>query len=192
MAFKPVLIICILAFLGVTNAFAQAVPDSGTMVPADSVATVEPAAGDSGAVLEQAVIPTPDSIMGADSLATVEDSLAAAQPDSIAAKPDSAAAPAEEKPAKPVRRGNDEIVGEVIPWDWDDFTNVTEVGVRTKPGREYALDKNEMYQKIFDHFLGLELRLFGDARRDDDGFYFFRVDEFEMADSTAKPPVKLP
>ena len=192
MVFKPVLIICIIALICVTSVFGQAAADSNIAVPADSSATAEPAASDSGAVMEQAVIPTPDSSMVPDSLDTAEDSLAAVQSDSVTAKSDSTAAPAEEKPAKPVHRGNDEIVGKVVPWDWDDFINVIEVGVRTKQGREYELDKNEMYQKIFDHFLGLELRLFGDARRDDDGFYFFRVDEFEMADSTAKPPVKIP
>ena len=186
MKFNPVLSILLVALFTATGVFAQAAQDTTVEVADDSLAVLQQTTETAG----DSIQPADSTLEVVDSIAVVEDSLAAAKTDSVSTPAVKEPTPEERK--KLARKGKDEIVGEVVPWDWDDYTNVIEVGVRTEQGREYELEKNDHYQNIFDHFLGTELRLFGDASRDDDGFYFFRVDDFEMADSTAKPPAKLP
>ena len=73
---------------------------------------------------------------------------------------------------------------EVIPWDWDDYTNVIEVGLkRIRDGREYSLTKNEEYQRLFDKFQGQKVRVWARIRREGAGFYSMTINGFEPLDS---------
>ena len=72
----------------------------------------------------------------------------------------------------------------VIAWDWDDYTNVIEVGLkRIRDGREYSLAKNEEYQRLFDRFQGKKVRVWGRISREGEGFYSLTINEFEPLDS---------
>ncbi|MBW1696394.1 MAG: energy transducer TonB [Deltaproteobacteria bacterium] len=84
------------------------------------------------------------------------------------------------------KRVGDEIEALVIPWDWDDYTNVIEVGLKNlKNEREYSLTKNEEYQRLFNKFQGRRLKVWGRISRDSDGFYSMTVNWFEPTDSSA-------
>ncbi|MBN2289914.1 MAG: hypothetical protein JXQ83_11320, partial [Candidatus Glassbacteria bacterium] len=115
----------------------------------------------------------------ADSLAVPAKPKAAAD---TTAKP-KAAADTTAKPQKKVRPPGDRVIAEIIPWDWDEYTNVIEVGLRRDDGREYSLTKNEFYQTVFDN-LRLKVLAIGKVTSDPEGFYEMTVEYLEPADST--------
>jgi hypothetical protein len=160
-----------------------------TAAAADSVAadtsSAAATAGDSTATsAATAKDSTAASPVAADSSAApvsrVDTSGARPLPDSL--KPGLQTTPS---PAPPRRRpSGDEIEAAVIPWDWDDYTNVIEVGLkRIRDGREYSLTKNEEYQRLFDRFQGKKVRVWGQIRREGEGFYSLTINEFEPLDS---------
>jgi len=118
---------------------------------------------------------------------TTADTSAAVAADSTAPVPPGAAAAADTaaKPKKKPRPPGDRVAALIIPWDWDEYTNVIEVGLRRDDGREYSLTKNEFYQQLFDN-LGLKVLAIGKVTRDPDGFYNMTVEYIEPADSTRK------
>ncbi len=101
-------------------------------------------------------------------------------PDSLKAATATATTPAPRRP----RPSGTEVETEVIPWDWDDYTNVIEVGLkRIQDGREYSLTKNEEYQRLFDKFQGQKVRVWARIRREGAGFYSMTINGFEPLDS---------
>lgn len=101
-------------------------------------------------------------------------------PDSLKGATATATTPAPRRP----RPSGTEVETEVIPWDWDDYTNVIEVGLkRIRDGREYSLTKNEEYQRLFDKFQGQKVRVWARIRREGAGFYSMTINGFEPLDS---------
>ena len=145
----------------------------------DSTAAVDSTAADSTAPADTS------AAAAADSTSQVSDSTAAEIiADTLAAPAETAAAAdTTAKPKKKPRPPGDRVVAWIIPWDWDEYTNVIEVGLRRDDGREYSLTRNEMYQQIFDN-LNLKILAIGKVARDSDGFYNMAVEYIEPADST--------
>ena len=80
----------------------------------------------------------------------------------------------------------DGIEVKVIPWDWDQYTNVVEVGLRRlRDGVEYSLTRNEWYDSLFIRYQGRVLQVRGRTTRDEDGFYNMTVNAILPPDTTA-------
>ncbi|MEA2063050.1 MAG: hypothetical protein U9P14_05080, partial [Gemmatimonadota bacterium] len=164
---------------------AQQDTSAGVAVPDTTVSPGAPADSDSTLV--------PDSSAGA----TAGDSVAQA-PDSTAP---AAAADTVKKAKKKIRPPGEEIEAAVIGWDWDDYTIMTEAGLRRPDGREFSLAKNEFYDSCFS-MAGKDVLVYGHPARDREGFYNFTLtafpeeiaalakDELEIKSKPPKP--KLP
>jgi hypothetical protein len=136
------------------------------------------AASDSTARADTAAVTAADSTASADTTASLAaDSTA---PASAKAAADTTAKP---KPKKKPRPPGDQVTALIVPWDWDEYTNVIEVGLRREDEREYSLTKNEFYQEVFLN-LGLKVLAIGKVTRDSEGFYNMTVDYIEPTDST--------
>jgi len=172
---KTIILCAVLAVLsGVPLLTAQdstaAASDSSAASVADSSTTAD----------TSAAVAVADSSTTADTSAAVAADSTAPVPPGAAAAADTAA-----KPKKKPRPPGDRVAALIIPWDWDEYTNVIEVGLRRDDGREYSLTKNEFYQQLFDN-LGLKVLAIGKVTRDPDGFYNMTVEYIEPADSTRK------
>jgi len=100
----------------------------------------------------------------------------------VRAPADTAAPEAEKvRPQVQARTRGNLLEAKVIPWDWDEYTNVIEVALRDDKGREYSLTRNEEYENVF-RLLGKKITFEGRAARDRDGFYTMTV--------TSKPQEK--
>ncbi len=161
---------------------AAALPDSGATVaaPADSAVTAALAgpetAADSAFPVETLIADVADAIP-ADS-AIPADALDPIPADSTAPAADSTGRvrPA----ARPTaRRPGGGLLVQVIAWDWDEHTRVTEVGLRELEGahREFSLARNAQYDKLF-KLQGSRLVVRGRVERDDDGFFSIGVESF--------------
>ncbi|HUU29802.1 MAG TPA: TonB family protein [archaeon] len=122
----------------------------------------------------------PAAVLSADSVSSPDSSAAQIQapspkevkPPSDSLKPP--AAPAKEQPKPKPKPTGDRVEARVIPWDWDQYTNVVEAGLRDFSGREYSLEKNEHYDSLFTR-LGKAVRVWGKVSRDSEGFYSMAV-----------------
>ena len=100
----------------------------------------------------------------------------------VRAPADTAAPEAEKaRPLPQARARGNLLEATVIPWDWDEYTNVIEVALRDEKGREYSLTRNEEYENVF-RLLGKKITFEGRTTRDRDGFYTMTV--------TSKPQEK--
>jgi len=167
-----------LCFLGAQDT-KPAHPEADSARAADSTDVQVPAAGDSSRILDTtsvAASTSADSGSGSDSTLAVSSSA-----DTLPPRPG---------PPQPGRRSSgryrakdNSIDAVVIPWDWDDYTNVIEVGLRDTEGREYSLTKNETYKVLFTRYQGRKIRAWGKIVRDSDGFFSMTVTSFTPADS---------
>jgi len=133
-------------------------------------------AADSTAAADTSAVLAPDSTAAADTTAALAADSTAPAPTAKAAVDTTA------KPKKTPRPPGDRVEALIIPWDWDEYTNVIEVGLKRDDGREYTLTKNEFYQVVFDN-LGLKVLAIGKVARDSEGFYNMTVEYIEPADS---------
>ena len=169
------LLICSVAFTLGFSAALSAQDTSGTA--ADSV----PADTSTAAAPEDSTAVSPVAADSSAALGSQADTTAAeSSADSLKGSTETATTPAPRRP----RPSGIEVEAEVIPWDWDDYTNVIEVGLkRIQDGREYSLTRNEEYQRLFDKFQGKKVRVWARIRREGDGFYSMTINEFELLDS---------
>ena len=124
-----------------------------------------------------------DSTTAADTTAALAADTTALAADSTAPAPTAkVAVDTTAKPKKKPRPPGDRVEALIIPWDWDEYTNVIEVGLKRDDGREYTLTENEFYQVVFDN-LGLKVLAIGKVARDSEGFYNMTVEYIEPADS---------
>jgi hypothetical protein len=170
------LLICSVAFTLCFSAALSAQDTSGTAadsVPADTSTAAAPP--------EDSTAVSPVAADSAAALGSQADTTAAeSSADSLKGSTETATTPAPRRP----RPSGIEVEAEVIPWDWDDYTNVIEVGLkRIQDGREYSLTKNEEYQRLFDKFQGKKVRVWARIRREGDGFYSMTINGFEPLDS---------
>ncbi|MCE5271711.1 hypothetical protein LLH00_10560 [bacterium] len=179
---------------------AQTIPDSlarpaDSLLPKpDSLAQKADSAGNvadstAGAPLRAGLKQAVDS-----TLVQFEDSLLEELSDSL--EGGEGAAPAEERhpgaardslrQARRVERpGRDVLTARVIPWDWDQYTNVTEVGLKNvRDGVEYSLTHNEVYDTLFTRQQGKVVRVRGQVSRDSDGFFNMTVNAILPPDTT--------
>ena len=165
------LLICAVAF---TLCFRAALSAQDSTAAAATTGDSTATAGDSTA----ASAATADS--AAAPVSRADTSAASPLPDSLKPAPEEAVSPAPSRP----RPSGTEVEALVIPWDWDDYTHVIEVGLkRIRDGREYSLIKNEEYQRLFDRFQGKKVRVWGQIRREGGGFYSLTINTFEPLDS---------
>jgi len=83
------------------------------------------------------------------------------------------------------RTGRDVVTARVIPWDWDQYTNVIEVGLKNmRDGVEYSLTHNGVYDTLFTRQQGQVVRVRGQVSRDSDGFYNMTVNAILPPDTT--------
>lgn len=166
-------------------------PAAAQEIADTTVATDTTTVGDTAEAVDSAgtevMIETSDSV-------SVEDDISA--PDSLAPEssteenPDSAA-PALTPAARatPRARPGDRNEFLVIPWDWDQYTNVIEVGLRNlRDGTEYSLTRNELYDSLFIRYRDKVVRVRGQAVRDEDGFYNMTVNAILPPDTSATSP----
>jgi len=172
---RKLLIYSVVFTLGFSAAL-SAQDTSGTA--ADSV----PADTSTAAAPEDSTAVSPVTADSAAAQTSQADTTAAESlPDSLKPAPETAPSPA---PPRRPRPSGTEVEAEVIPWDWDDYTNVIEVGLkRIRDGREYSLTKNEEYQRLFDKFQGQKVRVWARIRREGAGFYSMTINGFEPLDS---------
>lgn len=157
-----------------------ATPPAGSLtVPADSAVSAQLPDSSSAA--------QPDSAKVA-----LSDSLSEAQPDSLEQGLEAPAEmPGEARdslPAvrRPVRTARESVLALVIPWDWDEFTNVIEVGLRNmRDSSEYSLTRNEIYDSLFVKYQGKVVRVRGQVSRDTDGFLNMTVNAITPPDTAA-------
>ncbi|HLA39745.1 MAG TPA: hypothetical protein VJ417_07105, partial [Candidatus Glassbacteria bacterium] len=145
--------------------------DSTTVAPADT--SKKPTAAQASANLPAAT--APPGVAPPTPADTAGGAAGAPRPDTTVAK----APPPKTKPT------GTEVDCVVIPWDWDDYTRVIEIGLRNLGnGTEYSLEKNESYGLLFKKYQkDLRLRVWGDIRRDRDGFYDMTLNGYESLDS---------
>ena len=171
---------------------AAAAPGDSTVVSsvaADSAAAQASTADTAAVAPGDSTVVSPVTADSAAAQASTADTAAAGlQPDSLKPASKEAAPPAPSRP----RPSGTEVEALVIAWDWDDFTNVIEVGLkRIRDERVYSLAKNEEYQRLFDRFQGKKVRVWGRISREGEGFYSLTINEFEPLDSlnaTANQP----
>ena len=160
------------------------VPPAGTPTQSPAIPVRPAAAGTAADSARAAPSPADTTAARKDTTALKADSLAGGAAADTLKK--TAGTPAEAVKAKRPRPAGDEVEAEVIPWDWDDFTNVIAVGLKgLRNKREYELEKNEPYDTLFQKFRGQKVRAWGKVSRDPDGFYGMTVNEFEPLDSLA-------
>ena len=156
--------------------------DSVSAAVQDKPATADTAAG---LPVDSTLSADTAATAAADSTAQTFDSTSTRQAADSLLVPVGPPAPADTiaKPKKKPRPPGDRVTAWIVPWDWDEYTNVIEVGLRRDDGREYSLTQNEIYQQIFDN-LGLKILAIGKVTRDSESFYNMTVEYLEPADST--------
>ena len=182
-------IMIFLGFILVLSAAGQGSAQDSTLVatpPADSLTAVAdsavsaPLTGSLSAVQpDSSQIAAPDSLAGerSDSLeqgleAPVE--MPGTSRDSLPAT------------RRPVRTARESVLARVIPWDWDEFTNVIEVGLKNlRDSSEYSLTRNEIYDSLFVRYQGKVVRVRGQVSRDTDGFLKMTVNAIVPPDTAA-------
>jgi hypothetical protein len=90
----------------------------------------------------------------------------------------------EERRARIESRRGEVLEARVIPWDWDQHTNVIEIGLRGPDGKEYSLVRNAEYDSLL-RYQGTRLRVKGSVSRDESGFFQMTVSSFVPLDSLA-------
>jgi len=71
------------------------------------------------------------------------------------------------------------ISGIIIPIDWDDYDDVTNVAIQTSDEEEYLVDKNKKGKELL-AFIEEEVEVTGTLIEDEDGNFIIKINEFSL------------